>query len=134
MTYTGAKYEAKTYQTAAEIAKLIRADIKAAIAADDLPGTARNYSVRIDNFSGGRSIRIAAKGLDGVWETCKGLAATGCNHWGCEHGRQTEVLTSEGQRIEKLLQSFHNAYNYDHGDSMTDYFNVNYYGSAHVEH
>src|SRR6478736_1162279 len=85
-----------TYVTASDIAKAMRADIKTAIKKGILPGTARNYTVRVHNYSGGRSINIRAIDLDDMWETCKGLAATGCNHWDCQQGRTTEILTVEG--------------------------------------
>jgi hypothetical protein len=131
MTYTGSKYDSTTYKTAAEIAKLIRADIRSAITKGDLPGAARNYSVRIENYSGGRSINVLAKGLPGAWREQDPSIDVISSY---DDGRPLRpVLTNEGARIERLLQSFHDAYNYDHGDPMTDYFNVNYYGHARIE-
>ena len=121
------------YVTAADIAKLMRADIKAAIKAGTLPGTARNYSVKIDNFSGGRSIDITAIDLDGMWTTCPGQAKTGCNHWDCSRGRTARVLTAKGLKVEKAIKDIHSSYNYDASEVQVDYFNVNFYGSAKVE-
>jgi len=117
------------YVTASELAKLMRVDIKSAIAAGTLPGTARNYSVRVHNYSGGRSIYIEAQDLGGMWEDCKG----GCNHWDCEHGRTTLVLTEAGQKVQETIEDIRSSYNYDSSDAQVDYFNVNFYGSASVE-
>ena len=117
------------YVTASELAKLMRVDIKKAIAEGILPGTARNYSVRVHNYSGGRSIYIEAQDLDGMWEDCKG----GCNHWDCEQGRTALVLTKAGQKVQEIIEDIRSSYNYDASDAMVDYFNVNFYGSASVE-
>lgn len=122
------------YVTASEIAKLMRADIKAAIKAGVLPGAMRNYSVKVHNYSGGRSINITAIDLDGMWEVCKGEAVTGCNHWHCVRGdKNAEILTVKGQRIKDVLQDIHSSYNYDASEVQVDYFNVNFYGSASIE-
>ncbi|ACH62042.1 hypothetical protein MYRNA_34 [Mycobacterium phage Myrna] len=121
------------YVTASEIAKMMRADIKAAIKDGKLPGGMRNYSVRIDNYSGGRSIDITAQDLDGMWTVCPGMAKTGCNHWDCQRGHTAEVLTAKGQKVEKVLKDIHSSYNYDASEVQVDYFNVNFYGSAKIE-
>lgn len=148
----GSKYkELGGYQPASHIAKLMRADIKDAINRGKLPGKMSNYSVRVHNYSMGRSIDITARDLEGMWQQCDGTVpgtekaytgggrtmwvADSCHYYGHENpyfeGHQ--VLTVEGQRIEKILQGIHNAYNYDGSDVMTDYFDVNFYGSASIE-
>lgn len=122
----GSKYASLGgYASAADIAKLMRADIKAEIAAGNLPGSMSNYSVRVDNYSMGRSIDIEAKGFEGMWETKL------VSRFGWE--REEEVLTAEGQRIKGILQGIHDAYNYNGSESQVDYFDVNYYGHADVE-
>jgi hypothetical protein len=122
----GPKYEALGgYASAAEIAKRMRADIKAEIEAGNLPGSMSNYSVRVDNYSGGRSIDIEAKGFEGMWEK-KMISRFG-------RKQEEEVLTEEGERIRKILQGIHWAYNHDGSDSQVDYFDVNYYGHAEIE-
>jgi hypothetical protein len=93
----------------------------------------RNYSVKVDNYSGGRSIDITAIDLEGMWETCPGQAKTGCNHWDCSRGRTSEVLTIKGQGVEKVLKDIHSSYNYDASEIQVDYFDVNFYGSAKIE-
>lgn len=119
----GSKYDPKApYRTAADIAKDMRADIKAALAKGDLPGTMRNYTVRVQNYSGGRSIDVSAVDLPGMWT--KGM------DWRDE--REIDVLTAEGESVKRVLKMIHNAYNYDGSDVMVDYFDVNYYGQAGV--
>lgn len=137
----GAKYGdlGGRWTSAADIAKLMRIDIKSAIATGELPGTPKNYSVKIENYSGGRSIRIRAIDLDGLWQPCEGVIPgtdRTCQRWACEPGSDAqshEVLNSEGQRIEKVLKRIWSAYNHDGSDVMTDYFDVNYYGDAQIE-
>lgn len=144
----GAKYaEPAKYARAADIAKLIRRDIKDAIKQGLLPGKASNYSVRSESFSGGSAIRVKAIGLDGMWQQCEGIipgsedgyGARYCrNHWckakedrpGAEYH---DILSVEGQRVEKILKDLHSAYNHDGSDSMVDYFDVRYYGQAEIE-
>jgi len=145
--FTGSKCPSG-YVPAAELAKAMRADIKAAIKNGTLPGGMRNYSVRVDNFSGGRSINITTKGLTGLAQGCPGyrrgtqttyadggFSAVACGHWECENGRGhvVKVLTDEGARIEAILQAIHRSYNYDASEAQVDYFDVNFYGSAKVE-
>ncbi len=146
----GAKYaEPAQYASAADIAKLIRRDIKAAIAAGDLPGTAKNYSVRSRSYSGGQAIDIAAKGLDGMYQVCDGIVpgsedgygAHACGNVWCKAGGQYKdspsaqyhpILTVEGRRVQDLLQAIHDSYNHDGSDSMVDYFDKRYWGCAEV--
>lgn len=119
------------YVPAAELAKLMRADIKAAIKAGLLPGGARNYTVKVDNYAGGRSINIRAIDLDGMWTTCKDQ---GCNHWDCDRGdRRADILTPAGEKVQRVLKDIHSSYNYDASESQFDYFDVNFYGQAQVE-
>lgn len=140
-------HELDGYVGAADIAKLMRAEIKAQIKAGNLPGIARNYSVRIDNYSMGRSINISTKDLEGLTQNCPGydvgtatryadgtFSARACHHWTCERGRtDTLVLNEEGQRVHKILKEIHGLWNYDASNSQIDYFNVNYYGGVKVQ-
>lgn len=126
---TSTEATGKTWASAADIAKLIRRDIRAAIKAGDLPGTAKNYSVRSRSYSGGQAIDVVAKDLDGLRIDCPGYkvgsqvesenhpgmwTATSCGNRWCKAGgyggpgaETHQVLSEEGQRICKLLQSFH---------------------------
>jgi len=142
-----------TYVSAADIAKLMRRDIKTAVGEGKLPGRVGNYSVRVQNYAGGRSIDVEARDLQGLWQECDGTVpgtetvypdgsrtAQACpnyvhseTHPG-SHDNTHRVLTAEGRRIEKVLAEIHAAYNHDGSDSMTDYYDVNYYGHARIEY
>ena len=141
----GSKYEETKHlgHNYAAIAKLIRADIKEAIRLGMLPGTTADYSVRSDSYSMGGSIEVTILRPD-FWETCTGiipgsedgLTARSCgNQWCVGHGGTEEhkVLSVEGQNVKKLVEWLHRRYNYDGSDTMTDYFDVRYYGIVQVE-
>lgn len=68
----GAKYD-KDLRDAAQIAKLIRADIKQAIKDGRLPGTMRdNYRVRCQKYSMGQAIHVRVQGLPQLFQDCDG--------------------------------------------------------------
>lgn len=142
----GARYdEPARYASAAEIAKLIRRDIKAAIAAGDLPGRFSDYRVRSERYSGGQSISIRALRPE-LYQVCEGIipgsedgyGARSCRDPWCKakddrpHARHHFILSVEGQRVEAVLKGIHRAYNHDGSDVMTDYFDVRYYGSVDI--
>jgi hypothetical protein len=147
----GARYdEPGKYARVADIAKLIRRDIKEAIGRGDLPGRASNYSVRSESFSGGSAIRVKAIGLDGLYQQCEGFVPAsedgygrracgdpwckaGGRHADLPHARYHDILSVEGRRVEGILKSIHSAYNHDGSDVMTDYFDVRYYGGVDIE-
>ena len=142
----------KSYASAADIAKMIRADIKQAIAEGLLPSKPVTYSVRARNFAGGCAIDVEARGWPEAWQQCEGIkvgtkrehegggwTATACsNHW-CKAREDRpgaefhEVLTEEGQVALMTLERIHGAYNHDGSESMVDYFDVRYYGHAEIE-
>lgn len=122
-TTYGSKFQTTDrYASAADLAARMRSDIKAAIAAGQLPGRVSNYSVRVDNYSMGRSIDIVARDFDGMW-------VEGTDRW----GHPARILTLPGQKIKATLERIHRAYNYDNSDVTTDYFDVNYYGDVRIE-
>lgn len=155
----GSKYRTVgDYAPATEIAKHMRQDIKHAIKGGSLPGTAKNYRVRCQTYSGGQSINIRAVELPGMWQECDGTipgtqhvyelggeilfgAADRCRNFWCAAGDQAGVpgaethltLTVEGQRVESILRGIHDAYNHDGSDLQTDYFDVRYYGTADIQ-
>src|SRR5262249_53981850 len=134
----GAKFVRGEYRTAADIAKDMRSDIKQAIGNGTLPGTPKNYRVRVHNYAGGRSINITAVGSPYMWQDCTGISpgsedgysARACRDVWCagldlpeyRHAAHThKTLTVDGQRVERVLGDIHRAYNYDGSDVMTDY-------------
>ena len=131
----GAKYE-KDLGTV-EIAARFRADVKAAIAAGDLPKGLK-LSVTVDKYSGGSSIRVAVKAapfrvmsaayiLDeeqARWTFADGDGRVGHVKRYAWHTRKAVILH---ERLTAMLA----AYNHDGSDSMTDHFDVKFY--VHVD-
>lgn len=117
----------------AEIAKRVRADIKAAVKAKALP--AGKYSVTISRFSGGRSMDVRVRDLPASFvllnpERVKREAA---NPHEFIYDGHCPRYTPEGKAMLSLLERIANAYNYNRSDTMTDYFDVNYYCHVSVD-
>lgn len=109
----GSKYEQTKSMSKAEIAKLIRADLKSAF-----PGI--KFSVRTSHFSGGGSIDIEIKSLPAgmrVRNPDNRHPVTGQHQW----------MTDEAIALEKGIKAVADAYNFDHSDLMADYFHVRFY-------
>lgn len=143
----GSKYDGN-YRNAADIAKDMRADIKALQQRGQLPRDLK-VSVTVDNYSMGRSIDMRCPYRAAHWVRCIGIVpgsedidsegamstARGCpdpqHQWSSDY--QHDVLSIEGQRVRALLAGIHGVYNYDGSDVMTDYFDVNYYGTVTMQ-
>lgn len=113
-----------------EIAKLIREDIKTAKKAGLLP-KALKVSVRRDYFAGGSSIDcmitkapFLCVNPDYIAECDKDP-----NAW---QNRDNKPLTPQCYRALQIIQLIVDQYNFDHSDSMTDYFHVNFYDSVSI--
>lgn len=124
-----------------DIAKLIRADIKAAQTAGDLPPV--KITVRCGRgvyYTAKGSIDIRVRDWPQAWQTCTGIvpgseSADGSTARACRfHYDGHRVLTAEATAVVDKLRAIHAAYNYDGSDVMTDYFDVHYYGSADVDY
>lgn len=151
----GYKYEEQQGKTTAEIAGLIRRDIKQAIADGLLPGKPVKYSVRTDVFAGGSAIRVSVQDWADAWQDCDGYVPGSeapvsghgrdlCRNYFCaarlellreeRPGAEThQVLTPDARAAQMTLERIHQAYNHDGSEAMTDYFDVNYYGSVEFE-
>ncbi|MDE2096403.1 MAG: hypothetical protein KGL39_04090 [Patescibacteria group bacterium] len=134
----GYKYEEQANKTTAEISKLIRADVKQAVEEGLLPAR-WTYSVKSDNYSGGRSIDVSVRNCADAWVRCDGNNCV--NVWckarnvvGYEAGAEYhDRLTEEAQAAKMTLKRIHGAYNHDASDIQSDYFDVNYYGQVTFE-
>lgn len=122
-----------------DIAKAMRADIKAAVRAGLLP--AGKYQVRTHRYAGGQSIDIAAT-IPGAWIDCQGQryytavdgvprmdTCTYCEDFPWQSHRS---LTEDAAVALMTLERIHGAYNYDNSDTITDYFDRRYYGTVQV--
>ena len=114
----------------AEIAKLVRWDIKDAIKKRELPQA--KYAVRISRFSGGCSLDVR------VSELPDGFPLLNAERVQLEISdphtiHSTPRYTPEGTAMLKKLESIVGAYNYDRSHSQTDYFDVNFYSHVKVD-
>ncbi len=109
-----------------EIAKLVRADIKAGIADGSLPRA--KYSVRIDRFAGGRSLDVT---IDDVPFAIRNAARVRADVFGenpHDHPETVCFNSPEAGALEAQIEELVAAYNFDGSDSQSDYFHVNFYG------
>ncbi len=120
--FVGVRYE---WRPASEIAKLIRADIKAAVANGALPGKEEGftYGARSDSFAGGQAVRIWVNGPEG-WAKQEAPFPLYNDPWG---GR---TWSAEAHAIGYLLYVIGTAYIRDDSNSMIDYFDTSCYISV----
>lgn len=125
----GAKYEASRDLDIAEIAKRMRADIKAL----DL-GKGFKISVRIQRYSGGQSIDVRVQAVPAGFKILSDKAASWIKQFPNDRHRMPlspeEAASAEWWMLRQQLEQIHGAYNRDNSDSMCDYFHRRYYGDA----
>lgn len=117
----GEKYDREL--RGAQISAAIRRDIKEAVSAGELPDA--KYSVKLQTFSGGKSISIRVSDLPFPLFDRRFL----------QHELETkghvfyggERYSVERRELLEKLERIGNAYNFDRSDIQTDYFHVNYY-------
>ncbi|GAA4034965.1 hypothetical protein GCM10023063_19060 [Arthrobacter methylotrophus] len=117
---TGSKYTG--YRNATDICKDIRADLKAATAANYLPAGLK-YSVTNDKYSGGQSITVTVQGVTD--EDQKDPTELDL--------RGDYAKRKEAKELQERVDAITNAYNRSDIDSQSDYFNVAYWGRAEIE-
>ncbi len=117
-----------------EIAKMMRQEIKNSINAGTIPkGT--KVSVRIERYSMGQSIDINLTEFPiqflNIWRV-KFLQDHPhiCLSDIPESHPAREMYTPIASKTLAELKRIHSLWNHDGSDSMTDYFDVNYYGDA----
>ena len=110
MAREGSKYTG--YRDAALIAKDIRADIKAAKAAGEIPADVK-VSVRCEKYSGGQSVRVTLSGwaAGDIWD-------------------EERRVMPRAEQVRRKIDAMREAYNRDASDPMVDYYDVTYYGST----
>lgn len=132
----GAKYDATQRLDTAEIAKRMRADIAEAIATGTLPKGIK-VSVNIRRFAGGSAIDMRVRALPAGmvlhnvdwlrWNRDNPDAGYNlCPHRDC--------WSAEAGSALDRLKAIHSSYNRNNSDSMSDYFDVNYYGQAEFDY
>lgn len=122
--FTGSKYEMTRELDIAQIAKLVRADIAAAIASGELPAGLK-CSVRISRYSMGRSLSVIVT---------EAPFAERCTEWECSVGRSNGLcmpwLTRVAYNVTATLEAIVAAYNYDRSEPETDYYCERFHGSV----
>lgn len=118
----GSKYNEVQHQPVTAIAKLMRADVKAAIKADKMPNV--KVSVKCRHYNCIDISIIDSKGLE--------MHNLNFDYRAHFQSPEAQRLTEIGEQVQTVLKEIHDSYNYDHSDSMTDYFDVNYYGSVSI--
>lgn len=117
---TGANYTG--YRDATEICKDIREELKKATAANYLPAGLK-YSVTNDKYSGGQAIHVSIQGVSDADR----LDPTELDH------RGDYATRAEAKELRARVEAITNAWNRTDIDSMSDYYNVAYSGSADIE-
>ncbi len=124
----GSKYDETKNLGLADLAKLIRADIKALA----VPGL--KVSVRISRYSMGQSIELRVteapfvSNYDELLADDK-LVADIVADRRCDCIKMP-WLTDAAREVHLALEAIHDSYNYDNSDSMTDYFHTRFAGSV----
>lgn len=121
-TTVGSKYQATKDMDIAEVAKLVRADIKAAIKAGQL--AAGKYGVTIERFSMGQALNVKVA-IPGLVDRCPERMAA------LDRGEPVRTTrTDAAEAVIAMIEGILGAYNRaeDHGQS--DYHHTRFY--AHV--
>lgn len=118
----GSKYDRNL--TTTQIAKLLREGIKDAIKKGRLPKG--KYSVRTEYFSMGSSIDVTIKDIEIPF-----LNPERVLHGEGRHDEpRRSIYSVEGAQVLDTLKSLAWQWNHDGSDTMTDYFDVNFYFNA----
>ena len=127
--FQGSKYVRGMNVT--EIAKRIRADIKAAVASGALPKA--KYSVRIERYSMGQSVTVKVSDVVIPNATCLRIyteeflrASVETPHTFFPHDRMTTSACSFLRAVKAIV----NEYNEGESDSHTDYYRSNFHSSV----
>jgi hypothetical protein len=129
----GVKHAATRNLSLTDIAKRMRADIKAAFASKQLPDGLK-VSVRTKYYSGGGSIDIDVTAFPTGFviynpDWLRHEHETRNVGWMHFHG---ETFSPEWSMVKATLKAIHGAYNRNNSDAMSDYFDVRYYGDVGI--
>jgi hypothetical protein len=103
--FEGSKYKITQGLYGSSLLKVIRAELKA-------------YLAKLKKEQG-INIKLSCRKNQGGYTTSYTFEVTDSS---------INVLSSEFSQIKKEMENIIRAYNYDDSDSMTDYFNVRFYG------
>ena len=116
---TGPKYDRDTWRTSAEVARLLRSDLKAAQRSAALPPSAV-FSVRSESHADGQSVRVEIRNLPDR-EVLD------------DHPEYPNRLSRSARELERTVRRMANAYNRDASDRQSDVYDVHYYAQVDIE-
>ena len=105
-----------------EIAKEIRAALKKEF-------SSCKFSIRISRYAGGQSLDIDL--VQGPFEAFT-KAGEDCRQVNPYYISSSNHFTAEAKKVLERAYAISKEYNYDNSDSMTDYFDVNFYVNMSV--
>lgn len=123
--YEGPKYDAKLSRK--EIAIKLREEVKAAIVSGDLPKGLKVSVKMRDHKSLDMTVVAVPAGFKINNPARVRLDVLEPNAY---HERIADRYAEQAVVLKNRLEGMLQAYNYDNSDSMTDYFDVNFYGHA----
>lgn len=130
----GSKYDATRGLYGADLAARIRQDIKDAIKAGMLPAGLK-VSTKTHSYAGGYSIDCRITALPAGFKVMSEPGASWRKQFGDKSfpGAWRDAQSDELRDLLAKLGAIHGAYNRDNSDSMVDYFDRRYYGSAELD-
>jgi hypothetical protein len=123
----GSKYQDTKELHVTDLAKLIRAEIKTAVKAGELP--LLTYSVRSRHAGMSRAIDIRVKGFEIGSHPFPVVSPEFARNPTSRAGTAYRY-TDEARVMLARLEVIREAYNYDASDPTTDYFDTRYYGAS----
>jgi len=141
--WKGSKYEQARRLGLAEIAKLMREDIKISRkVGKSVPGSTDlavvdpiadapaeiKISIRSRYFSGGGAIDVTILNVPAAWGWTESEIDEGYND-----GRVHKIATPAFAAYKAAIEEIYNAYNYDNSDAQIDYFDRHYWGSVSTQ-
>ena len=124
----GEKYD--TAKSATDVPALLRAEIKAAVASGELPRG--KYSVRRRRCTHSWAIDVRIADVPGLVVHNPDRLLADRDHPNVY--TPTPWMTEEARDLLKKVSALLQAYNHDGSDSMTDYYDVRFYGDAEYDH
>lgn len=128
--WRGSKYEATQGLSRKEIAARIREDIKAAKKAGLISAEIK-ISVRCDAHSIDVRVTAVPEGFRQWNPEYVAWRQANPHGWDCPI-MACDQLSAEWSKLRAVLKEIHGAYNRDNSDSMSDYFDVRYYGDIEI--
>jgi hypothetical protein len=146
--WEGSRYAECRHLGLAEIARLMREDLKLARKVVNAPTTGADValaddpfagvpaqikiSIRSEYFSGGGAIRIKIKNVPAEWGWTEQDSGDDLN-FGYDRKVQIKVATPAFAAFRRAVEEIHQSYNFDDSDAQVDYFHKNFYGQVDTE-